>query len=223
MKDKIVNFLTMKKTNFFLFFFLLVLLSNIGCIGVNHKKDLIKKNEEIKTAKLDLQLKEETITDILDRLSWKDQELGRLTGELRDSKTIIASLNNDIETLKKTDLLEHLSVKDQEIGKLSDELHTATTMIESLSNDIEKLQKTDLMERLSTKDREIGKLTDELHTTQSTITDLKTDIGKLREIDVQMEEKKEEVSDSIEERIPINPLHVLPKATIEMTENKKLK
>lgn len=182
MRDKIVNFLIMKKINFFLFFFLPLLLSHMSCISMNHKKDLIKKNEEIKDIAMELQLKEKTITDILDRLSWKDQEIGRLTDELRNSKTIIASLSKDIEKLRETDLLEHLSVKDQEIGKL----------------------------------------TDELHTTQSTITNLKTDIGKLCEIDVQVEEKKEEVNDKIEEGISVDPLHATSKASLEIIENKKL-
>ncbi|TLD41143.1 MAG: hypothetical protein JETT_2608 [Candidatus Jettenia ecosi] len=182
----------------------------------------MKKNEEIKDIAMELQLKEKTMTDILDRLSWKDQEIGRLTDELRNSKTIIASLSKDIERLRETDLLEHLSVKDQEIGRLSDDLHTATTTIESLKNNIEKLQKVDLLERLSVKDQEIGKLTDELHTTQSTITNLKTDIGKLCEIDVQLEEKKEEVGDKIEEGISADPLHATSKASLEIIENKKL-
>ena len=42
-----------------------------------------------------------------------------------------------------------------------------------------------------------------------TIEDLKSDIEKLREVDVQMEEKKKEVDDSIEETISVN----VPEAT----------
>ncbi|KXK30902.1 MAG: hypothetical protein UZ01_01023 [Candidatus Brocadia sinica] len=69
---------------------------------------------------------------------------------------------------------------------------------------------TELLDRLSQKDQEIGKLTDELRFAQITIEDLKSDIEKLREVDVQVEEKKEEVSNSIEETIPAN----IPEVTL---------
>ncbi len=217
-----MKFINKKKACFLSLLLAPMFLMCIGCASTTYKKELTKKTEEINIMKVDVQHKAKAINDLLDRLSWKDQEIGRLTDELRNSKTIIASLSKDIERLRETDLLEHLSVKDQEIGKLSDDLHTATTTIESLKNNIEKLQKIDLLERLSVKDQEIGKLTDELHTTQSTITNLKTDIGKLCEIDVQMEEKKEEVSDKIEEGISADPLRATSKASLEIIENKKL-
>lgn len=210
-----MNILTMRR-GLFLPFFFLVLLSTSSCSTLSHKNELVKKNEEVKTMRLDLQLKEKAMSDILNRLSWKDQEIGKLTDELRSSKITIESLRDDIEKLRKTDLLERLSTKDQEIGRLTDELHNARTSIEGLKNNMEKFQKTEFLDQLSMKEREIGKLTNELHSTQSTIKDLTTDIGKLREVDIQMEEKKKEVGNQSKERMPLVPLDTAPGVDAEL-------
>ncbi|HHT9136602.1 MAG TPA: hypothetical protein ACFYEK_05075 [Candidatus Wunengus sp. YC60] len=129
-----------KKYYFSLFFFPVLFLST-SCICTTHIKDLTAKNEEIKTIKLDLQLKEKTITDLLDRLSMKDQE--------------------------------------------------------------------------------IGKLTDEVHTAHETIEELKSDIEKLREVDVQMEEKKTEADNRIEETIATSNPEATPEADLKNTEKQK--
>ncbi|MBI2472367.1 MAG: hypothetical protein HYV59_14185 [Planctomycetes bacterium] len=129
-----------KKYYFSLYFFPVFFLST-GCICTTHIKDLTTKNEEIKTIKLDLQLKEKTITDLLDRLSMKDQE--------------------------------------------------------------------------------IGKLTDEVHTAHETIEELKSDIEKLREVDVQMEEKKTEVDNRIEETIATSAPEATPGTDSKSTEGQK--
>ncbi|HHT9145854.1 MAG TPA: hypothetical protein ACFYD4_09280 [Candidatus Wunengus sp. YC61] len=129
-----------KKYYFSLFFFPVFFLST-SCVCTTHIKDLTTKNEEIKTIKLDLQNKGKMITDLLDRLSMKDQE--------------------------------------------------------------------------------IGKLTDELHTAQETIEELKSDIEKLREVDVQMEEKKTEVDNRIEEVIITSSPEATPQADSKSTEEQK--
>ncbi|HHT9116790.1 MAG TPA: hypothetical protein ACFYEL_10000 [Candidatus Wunengus californicus] len=129
-----------KKHYFSLFFFPVFFLST-SCVCTTHIKDLTIKNEEIKTIKLELRLKEKMITDLLDRLSMKDQE--------------------------------------------------------------------------------IGKLTDELHAAQETIEELKSDIEKLREVDVQMEEKKAEVDNHIEETITTSSPEATPKVNSKSTEGQK--
>ena len=153
-----------KKYYFSLIFFPLLFLGT-SCVCTTHIKDLTTKNEEIKTIKLGLQHKEKTIADLLDRLS----------------------------------------IKDQEIGKFTDEVHTIT----------------DLLDRLSMKDQEIGKLTDELHAAQETIEELKSDIEKLREVDVQMEEKKAEVDNRIEETITTSSPEATPEVNSKSTEEQK--
>ncbi|MDO8142423.1 MAG: hypothetical protein Q6358_13065, partial [Candidatus Brocadiales bacterium] len=92
-----------KKYYFSLFFFPVLFLST-SCICTTHIKDLTTKNEEIKTIKLDLQLKEKTITDLLDRLSMKDQEIGKLTDEVHTAHETIEELKNDIEKLREVDV-----------------------------------------------------------------------------------------------------------------------
>lgn len=129
-----------KKYYFSLFFFPVFFLST-SCVCTTHIKDLTTKNEEIKTIKLDLQNKGKMITDLLDRLSMKDQE--------------------------------------------------------------------------------IGKLTEELHAAQETIEELKSDIEKLREVDVQMEEKKTEVDNRIEEVIITSSPEATPQADSKSTEEQK--
>ena len=129
-----------KKHYFSLFFFPVFFLST-SCVCTTHIKDLTTKNEEIKTIKLELRLKEKMITDLLDRLSMKDQE--------------------------------------------------------------------------------IGKLTDELHVAWETIEELKSDIEKLREVDVQMEEKKTEVDNRIEETITTSSPEATPQTDSKSTEEQK--
>lgn len=192
------------KSRFFLLLFLPFLYLSAGCMNTANRRELNKKNEEIKSIGLELQHKEKTVTDLLDRISWKDQEIGKLTDDLRIAKHEIENLKSDIDKLKKTDLLDRISVKDQEIGKLADTLRTSESTIEKLKDDIEKLKKTDLLDRISVRDQQIGKLTDELHTASSKIENLKGNIGKLREIDVQVEEKKGKADTGTKEPIVEN-------------------
>ena len=92
-----------KKYYFSLFFFP-VLFLGASCVCTTHIKDLTTKNEEIKTIKLDLQHKEKTITDLLDRLSMKDQEIGKLTDEVHTARETIEELKSDIEKLREVDV-----------------------------------------------------------------------------------------------------------------------
>ena len=85
-------------------FFFPVLFLGASCVCTTHIKDLTTKNEEIKTIKLDLQHKEKTITDLLDRLSMKDQEIGKLTDELHVAWETIEELKSDIEKLREVDV-----------------------------------------------------------------------------------------------------------------------
>ncbi|MDN3514892.1 MAG: hypothetical protein NG747_10890 [Candidatus Brocadia sp.] len=85
----------MKKNYLFPILFLPILIQSAGCVC---------HNKEIKTIKLDLQLKEKTIAGLLDRLSIKDQEIGKLTSELQTAQTTIEDLKNDIEKLREVDV-----------------------------------------------------------------------------------------------------------------------
>lgn len=93
----------MKKIYFFSFFFLPVLIQSTGCVCMT-QKEFCAKNEEIKTIKLDLELKEKTITGLLDRLSLKDQEIGKLTDGLRSAQVTIEDLKSNIEKLREVDV-----------------------------------------------------------------------------------------------------------------------
>lgn len=203
-----MNILGTKKYYFFTFLFFPFILMNAGCAYMGMKKELNKRNEEIKTIKIELQARQKANNDLFNRLSWKDQEIGKLTDDLRTASITIKTLQDEIEKLKKTDLMDRLSMKDQEIGKLSDTVKTSNHLIETLKNEIEKLKNTDLLDRLSIKDKEIGKLSDELYSAGSTIELLKTDIEKLREVDIQMEDKKNRVDHSMKDTTPVNPLEI---------------
>jgi len=98
-----VHITNIKKYYFSLFFFP-VLFLGANCVYTTHIKDLTTENEEIKTIKLDLQHKEKTITDLLDRLSVKDQEIGKLTDELHAAQETIEELKSDIEKLREVDV-----------------------------------------------------------------------------------------------------------------------
>ncbi|MGQ3684491.1 MAG: hypothetical protein ACUBOA_05695 [Candidatus Loosdrechtia sp.] len=192
-----------KKYLFFTFLFFPFLLLNASCAHLGTKKELSRRNEEIKIIKIELQAKEKANRDLFNRLSWKDQEIGKLTEDLRNSFATIKTLQDEIDRLKKTDLLDRLSIKDQEIGRLADTVKTSSNVIENLRNEIEKLKKTELMERITIKDKEIGKLSDELNSAGSTIEILKADIERLREIDVQMENKKKRI-----DHLPTNSVEI---------------
>lgn len=87
----------MKKNYLFPILFLPILVQGTCCVCTAH-------NEEIKTIKLDLQLKEKTLAGLLDRLSRKDQEIGKLTSELRAAQMTIEDLKSDIEKLREVDM-----------------------------------------------------------------------------------------------------------------------
>jgi len=103
------------------------------------------------------------------------------------------------------------------------DLTTKNEEIKTIKLGLQHKEKTisDLLDRLSMKDQEIGKLTDELHTAQETIEKLKNDIEKLREVDVQMEEKKTEVDNRIEETIITSSPEAIPEADSKSTEEQK--
>ena len=92
-----------KKYYFSLIFFPVLFLGT-SCVCTTHIKDLTTKNEEIKTIKLELRFKEKTITNLLDRLSMKDQEIGKLTDELHVAWETIEELKSDIEKLREVDV-----------------------------------------------------------------------------------------------------------------------
>ena len=100
------------------------------------------------------------------------------------------------------------------------ELTTKNEELKTLQLELQYKGKTisDLFDRLSKKDREIGKLTDELHAAHETIEELKSNIEKLREVDVQMEEKKEEVDNRIEETITTSSPEATPEVDSKSTE-----
>jgi DNA repair exonuclease SbcCD ATPase subunit len=98
-----VHITNIRKHYFFLFFFPLFFLST-SCVCTTHIKDLTTKDEEIKTIKLDLQYKGKMITDLLERLSMKDQEIGKLTDELHAARETIEELKSDIEKLREVDV-----------------------------------------------------------------------------------------------------------------------
>ena len=103
------------------------------------------------------------------------------------------------------------------------DLTTKNEEIKTIKLGLQHKEKTisDLLDRLSMKDQEIGKLTDELHTAQETIEKLKNDIEKLREVDVQMEEKKTEVDNRIEETITTSYPEATPEADSKSAEEQK--
>ena len=61
-------------------------------------------NEEIKTIRADVQCNKKMINDLLDRLSAKDQEIGRLNDKLNTATVTIDNLKNDIERLREVDV-----------------------------------------------------------------------------------------------------------------------
>jgi septal ring factor EnvC (AmiA/AmiB activator) len=98
----------------------------------------------------------------------------------------------------------------------NDEVNTVKCELQSKEKTI-----TELLDRLSMKDQEIGRLTDKLNTAQATIEDLKNDIERLREVDVQMEEKKKEVDERIEETIPLSEKETMSGTDSATTEEKE--
>lgn len=118
-----MDILLMKKNYVFPFFFLPVLIQSTGCVCMTHK-ELCAKNEEIKTIRLDLQLKEKTITGLLDRLSMKDQEIGKLTDELQTARVTIEDLKSDIEKLREVDV--QVEEKKKEVNTSIEETNPAS-------------------------------------------------------------------------------------------------
>lgn len=78
--------------------------------------------------KLTLQIKEKTITDLLDRLSMKDQEIGRITDKLHAAQTAIEDLKSDIEKLREVDV--QMEERKKEVDNHSEEtIPTGTTEV----------------------------------------------------------------------------------------------
>ncbi len=93
----------MKKNCFYPIVFLPLLLSGISCVCMS-QKEFCAKNEEIKSIRLDLQYREKTIAELLNRLSLKDQEIGKLTNELQTAEVTIEDLKSNIEKLREVDV-----------------------------------------------------------------------------------------------------------------------
>ena len=131
-----------KKYYFSLIFFPLLFLGT-SCVCTTHIKDLTTKNEEIKTIKLELRFKEKTITDLLDRLSMKDQEIGKLTDEVRTAQETIEELKSDIEKLREVDV--QMEEKKAEVDNRIEETITtsspeATPEVNSKSTEEQKTE-----------------------------------------------------------------------------------
>lgn len=75
-----------------------------GCACTTHVREVTAKNEEIAALKLGLQFKEKMIADLLDRLSLKDQEIGKIGDELSIARSAIDDLKGDIEKLREVDV-----------------------------------------------------------------------------------------------------------------------
>ena len=111
--------ITNSKKYYFSLFYFPVLFLSASCVCTTHIKDLTTKNEEIKTIKLNLQYKEKTISDLFDRLSMKDQEIGKLTDELHAAQDTIEELKSDIEKLREVDV--QMEEKKKEVDKRIEE------------------------------------------------------------------------------------------------------
>ena len=79
---------------FFLAVMFSMLLLGAGCVST----------AEIKTIGADIQDNKKMINDLLDRLSAKDQEIGRLHGKLNTATITIENLKKDIEQLREVDV-----------------------------------------------------------------------------------------------------------------------
>jgi len=137
-----VHITNIKKYYLSLFFFP-VLFLGASCVCTTHIKDLTTKNEEIKTIKLELRFKEKTITDLLDRLSMKDQEIGKLTDEVRTAQETIEELKSDIEKLREVDV--QMEEKKAEVDNRIEETITtsspeATPEVNSKSTEEQKTE-----------------------------------------------------------------------------------
>ena len=71
-----------------------MLLLGAGCVST----------EEIKTISANIQGNKKMISDLLDRLSAKDQEIGRLHDKLNTATMTIENLKKDIEQLREVDV-----------------------------------------------------------------------------------------------------------------------
>jgi septal ring factor EnvC (AmiA/AmiB activator) len=71
-----------------------MLLLGAGCVSTG----------EIKTISADIQDNKKMIGDLLDRLSIKDQEIGRLHNKLNTATMTIENLKKDIEQLREVDV-----------------------------------------------------------------------------------------------------------------------
>lgn len=101
-----------------------LLMYHTGCVCSAHK-ELNKKSAETKNIQPDLYLQEKTISELLDRLSQKDQEIGRLTDELHNARVIIKDLKSDIEKLREIDV--QVEEKKKEVDSSMAETITVNT------------------------------------------------------------------------------------------------
>ena len=136
-------YITNIKKYYFSLIFFPVLFLGTSCVCTTHIKDLTTKNEEIKTIKLELRFKEKTITDLLDRLSMKDQEIGKLTDEVRTAQETIEELKSDIEKLREVDV--QMEEKKAEVDNRIEETITtsspeATPEVNSKSTEEQKTE-----------------------------------------------------------------------------------
>ncbi len=89
-----VNRIKTIKGGLFLAVIFPLLLLGAGCVST----------AEIKTISADIQDNKNMISDLLDRLSAKDQEIGRLHDKLNAATMSIENLKKDIEQLREVDV-----------------------------------------------------------------------------------------------------------------------
>ncbi len=111
-----------------------------GCACTTHIREAAAKNEEITALKLGLQCKEKMIADLLDRLSLKDQEIGKVRDELSTARSVIDDLKGDIEKLREVDV--QMEQKKEEVlrEEVVPENTQPATETDEISSDEQKIE-----------------------------------------------------------------------------------
>ena len=120
-----MNMVNIIRGAFFLAFIFPALFLGAGCAS----------NEEIKTINADVQFNKKIINELLDHLSAKDQEIGRLNDNLNTATMSIENLKNDIEQLREVDVQMEAKKKEVDIqieGTIPEDMlekHTGTDSV----------------------------------------------------------------------------------------------
>ncbi len=120
-----MNMVNIIRGAFFLAFIFPALFLGAGCAS----------NEEIKTINADVQFNKKIINELLDHLSAKDQEIGRLNDKLNTATMSIENLKNDIEQLREVDVQMEAKKKEVDIqieGTIPEDMlekHTGTDSV----------------------------------------------------------------------------------------------